>query len=276
MHAFRSDLADERLKGEVDAARFVRGHTARVGAPVLDLKRKPAREAGMDTQLLMGMAVTVFEKRDGWAWLQSRHDGYVGYAGAASLATVNPMPTHVVSAPRTFLYPGPDLRLPRKAELSMGSAIAVVGEAETRGTKYLLTPDGGALIASHMRSLEEAAPDYVAVAETFVGTPYLWGGASGFGIDCSGLVQLSMMMAGREVLRDTDQQELSIGAPVDPALGLRRGDLIFWKGHVAIMADAKNMIHANGHTMMVSYEPLADAIARIGYLYGQPTSYRRP
>lgn len=274
--AFRPDLADERLKGEVEAARFVPGRAAWVAAPVLDLKRGPAAEAGLDTQLLMGMEVAVFEEKDGWAWLQSRHDAYVGYAATASLSYEARAATHVVRAPRTFSYPGPDLRLPRRAELSIGSAVAVSGGAETRGTAYALTPEGDALVAAHLRPLDAHDADYVSVAEAFVNTPYLWGGASGFGIDCSGLVQLAMRMTGRGVLRDTDMQERTVGEPVDPAHGLRRGDLVFWKGHVAIMTDARNMIHANGHTMMVSYEPLAEAIERIGYLYGQPTSYRRP
>jgi cell wall-associated NlpC family hydrolase len=139
-----------------------------------------------------------------------------------------------------------------------------------------LTSDGEALISEHLQPVREPAPDYVSVAELFLNTPYLWGGTTGFGIDCSGLVQTSMMMAGRKALRDTDMQEASLGVEIDPDYGLRRGDLVFWKGHVAIMTDPRMMIHANGHTMMVSREPLADAVARIGYLYGQPTRYRRP
>lgn len=248
----------------------------RFSAPVLDIRRSTAVDAGMDTQLLMGMAVAVFEERDGWLWLQSEHDRYVGYARADAVAFEAVSATHVVSVPRTFVYPGADLRFPRAAELSMGSLVSITGEAETRGTRYLLTSKGEALIASHLRPAGDLAPDYVSIAETFINTPYLWGGVSGFGIDCSGLVQLSMRMAGRNVLRDTSQQEHSIGRQIDPADGLERGDLVFWKGHVAIMADEREMIHASGHTMQVSYEPLADAVRRIGYLYGQPTGYRRP
>lgn len=274
--AARQDLADERLKGQVEAERYVRGQPAWVSAPVLDLKRKPDGGVGMDTQLLRGAEVEVFERRDGWAWLRSRQDGYVGYADASALDDTSFAATHVVSAPRTFVYPGPDLRFPRVEALSMGSAVEIVAETETRGTRYAITADGAALIASHLRPAYAYATDYVSVAETLVNTPYLWGGASGFGIDCSGLVQLSMRMAGVSVLRDTDQQEGSVGAPVDPAEGLQRGDLVFWKGHVAIMTDATGMIHANGHTMLVSHEPLADAVRRIAYLYGQPTSFRRP
>ena len=138
---------------------------------------------------------------------------------------------------------------------------------------------GEAMIAGHLRPVGEPAADYVAVAETLIDTPYLWGGTTGFGIDCSGLVQLSMRMAGRDVLRDTDMQAATVGEPVEPGpdfSALRRGDLVFWKGHVAIMTDAASMIHANGHTMIVSREGLREAIDRIGYLYGQPTGFRRP
>ncbi|RVD72349.1 peptidoglycan endopeptidase, partial [Mesorhizobium sp. M4A.F.Ca.ET.029.04.2.1] len=221
----------------------------------------------------------VFEEREGWAWIQAERDGYVGYVADTVLGARDHAPTHVVSVPRTFLYPGPDLRIPVSGQLSMGSAVTVTGSAETRGTPYALLSSGQALIAAHLRSIGEVATDYVSVAEGFLGTPYLWGGVSGFGIDCSGLVQLAMRMTGKDVLRDSDMQAGSIGEPLDPGpdfAGLRRGDLVFWKGHVAIMTDPDTMIHANGHTMLVSREGLKEAVERIGYLYGGPTGFRRP
>ncbi|PDQ20446.1 peptidase P60 [Mesorhizobium sanjuanii] len=279
LHAFRSDLADARLKGEVAAERFVAGRPARITALVADIRKAPRPDAGVNTQALFGDDVLVFEDAEGWAWIQAERDGYVGYVADTVLGARDHTPTHVVSVPRTFLYPGPDLRFPITGQLSMGSAVTVTGAAETRGTHYALLPSGEAIISGHLRSVGEAVPDYVAVAETFLGTPYLWGGVSGFGIDCSGLVQLALRMAGRQVLRDSDMQAATIGAPLDPGpdfAGLRRGDLVFWKGHVAIMTDAKTMIHANGHTMLVSREGFKDAVARIGYLYGGPTGYRRP
>jgi cell wall-associated NlpC family hydrolase len=279
LHAFRSDLADDRLRGEVAAERFVAGRSARIVAAVADIRKAPAPDAGVNTQALFGADVRVFERAAGWAWIQAEGDGYVGYVVEAVLGVREAEPTHLVAAPRSFLYPGPDLKLSRSGELSMGSAVTVAGYAETRGTRYALLPSGEALVAGHLRPIGEAATDYVAVAETLLYTPYLWGGVSGFGIDCSGLVQLAMRMAGRNVLRDTDMQAESIGEPVEPApgfSGLRRGDLVFWKGHVAIMTDAENMIHANGHTMLVSRERLPDAVDRIDYLYGGPTGFRRP
>ncbi|MER8432376.1 NlpC/P60 family protein [Mesorhizobium caraganae] len=279
LHAFRSDLADARLKGEVSADRFVAGRPARIEASVADIRKAPRPDAGVNTQVLFGDDVLVFEEAEGWAWIQAERDGYVGYVGATMLGAREHAPTHIVSAPRTFLYPGADLRFPIAGQLSMGSTVTVTGAAETRGTHYALLPSGEALIAGHLRPLGDVAYDYVAVAEMFLGTPYLWGGTSGFGIDCSGLVQLAMRMAGRNVLRDSDMQAAGLGEPLDPGpdyAGLKRGDLVFWKGHVAIMTAARDVIHANGHTMLVSREGLKDAIDRIGYLYGGPTGFRRP
>lgn len=279
LHAFRPDLADARLEGNVTAERFVAGRPARIVAPVADLLGEPRPDAGLDTQLLCGDDVTVFEEREGWAWVQAARDGYVGYVSGGFLGPRGDAPTHVVSAPRSFLYPGPDLRLPRLGELSLGSSVTVRDFAETRGTRYALLSTGEAMIAGHLRPAGEFSGDYVTVAETLLMTPYLWGGATAFGIDCSGLVQLSMRMAGRDVLRDTDMQAATLGEPIQPGdgfSGLRRGDLVFWKGHVAIMTDERTMIHANGHTMLVSREGLTEAIDRIGYLYGGPTGFRRP
>ncbi|ESW70395.1 NlpC/P60 family protein [Mesorhizobium sp. C277A] len=279
LHAFRSDLADARLKGEVSADRFVTGRRARITASVADVRKAPRPDAGVNTQVLFGDDVLVFEEAEGWAWVQAERDGYVGYVGATMLGAREHAPTHIVTAPRTFLYPGPDLRFPISGQLSMGSTVTVRGAAETRGTHYALLPSGEALIAGHVRPVSDIAADYVSVAEMFIGTPYLWGGTSGFGIDCSGLVQLAMRMAGRNVLRDSDMQAAGLGEPLDPGsdyAGLKRGDLVFWKGHVAVMTDAETMIHANGHTMLVSREGLKDAVDRIGYLYGGPTGFRRP
>ena len=279
LHAFRADLADVRLKGEVPAERYVEGRAAHIVASVADVRKKPRADAGLDTQFLHGDDILVFDEADGWVWAQAVHDGYVGYIASAAVSTRETEPTHRVAVPRTFVYPEPDLKYPRSGELSMGSAIAVVDFAETRGTRYAVLSTGGAVVAGHLRLVDDAFEDFVSAAETLLHTPYLWGGVSGFGIDCSGLVQLAMRMAGRNVLRDTDMQAAGIGEPIVPGAGfsgLRRGDLVFWKGHVAIMTDAENIIHASGHTMMVSREGLVQAIERIGYLYGGPTVFRRP
>lgn len=279
LNAFRADLADARLKGAVEAERFVSGRPARIAVAVADVRKASAADAGVNTQFLFGDGVQVFEDRDGFAWVQGARDGYVGYVASAALGPRGAAPTHVVSVPRTFLYPGPDLRFPPSGRLSMGSTVTVTGNAETRGTAYAVLESGEAVIARHLRPVTDHAADYVTVAEEFLGTPYLWGGVSGFGIDCSGLVQLAMRMAGHDVLRDSDMQSENLGKPLDPGTdfsGLRRGDLAFWKGHVAIMTDNRDMIHANGHTMLVSREGFREAVERIGYLYGGPTGFRRP
>ncbi|MDP3898228.1 MAG: NlpC/P60 family protein [Mesorhizobium sp.] len=276
LHAFRDDLADAALAGQVAAPRFVAGRPARVTAPIADLRRAPRPDAGLDTQLLLGDDVLVFEDIEGFAWVQAERDGYVGYVGSEALSARADNPTHIVSAPRTFIYPGPDMKLPALRALSLGSRLAVTGLEERRGTSYALLASGEAVVAIHLRQMDDHVPDYVAVAELLLNVPYLWGGVSAFGIDCSGLVQLSMRLAGRDVLRDSDMQAASIGRSLDAASDKRRGDLVFWKGHAAIMTDPGTILHANGRTMTVALEPLAAAIERIGYLYGEPTGFRRP
>lgn len=279
LHAFRPDLADARLRGAVEAQRFSEGQPARIVAAVADLRRAPSLEAALDTQLLCGTPVTVFDAADGFAWVQSARDSYVGYVAEADLDAAAPFPTHRVVAPRTFVYPEPDLKLPRRDVLSMGCEVAVVGHVEQRGTLYAQIVSGEAIVATHLVPIDVEAPDYVAVAERLIDTPYLWGGASAFGIDCSGLVQLAMRMAGKNVLRDSDMQAGTVGGPIDLGpgwSGLRRGDLVFWKGHVGLMTSSTELLHANGHTMSVASEPLIAAAERIGYLYGQPTGFRRP
>ncbi len=277
LHAFRADLADIRLKGQVDAAVFIHGDPASLVVPVADLRPQPDWSAGIDTQLLLGENVRVFDRRDGFAWVQSDIDGYVGYLDEASLGPVTTGPTHRVIVPRTVLYPGADLRFPRAEVLSMGSRVTVAGEVETRGTCYAVLVDGRAAIAAHLMPLSALAEgDAVTWASLFLHTPYLWGGRSGFGMDCSGLVQMGLAMAGQDAPRDSDQQAASLGRELDPeSEPLRRGDLVFWKGHVAFLEDEATIVHASGGTMTVTCEPLAAALARIAPLYGAPICYRR-
>jgi cell wall-associated NlpC family hydrolase len=258
----RADLADERLRGAVAAARFSAGVVKRVVAPSTPLRPHPSPESPIDTEALAGEPVTVYDEHEGWAWGQLAADGYVGYLSAEALGSPDPAPTHRVAALRTFVYPGPNLKLPHLAHLSLGAAVAVQGQ---EGDWARIGP-AAFVFSGHLAPLDSHEPDFVTVAERFVGTPYLWGGKTSLGVDCSGLIQLSLSAAGIEAPRDTDMQEKALGLPVEtgPGLfGLRRGDLIFWKGHMGVMLDPERLLHANGHHMAVAVEPLREAEERI-------------
>ncbi len=278
LNAFRTDLADIRLKGKVAATHFSDPVVQQVVVAVADLRRAPRPDSPLDTQLLMGEMVDVFEEAEGWCWVQAHGDGYVGYMADTALSVRTSEPTHIVAVPRTFVYPGPDMKLPTEAALSMGSKISVKGEAETRGATYLLLCGGGAVVAKHVRLIGQVFNDPVSVAEQFLQTPYLWGGRSGHGIDCSGLVQLSYAMCGVSLQRDTAMQRNTAGREFHPGSDgsvLQRGDLVFWKAHVAMMLDERTIIHASGHAMAVVTENFQEALDRIGYMYGEPVAYRR-
>lgn len=263
----RPDLAAERLRGLVEAARFVAGEPRRVVVPSAGLRREPRSDAGIETEALMGDLVTVYEETiEGWAWAELAIDGYVGYLPVEALGAAVPVPTHRVASLRTFVYPAAEMRLPPVAQLSMGASVAVAGETEKRGLAYALLADGRAIVARHLVPLTAKVADWVAVAERFVGTPYLWGGATAQGLDCSGLVQLAGRMASLAVPRDTDLQEAGFGHPVPLDTGRTRparGDLLFWPGHVAIRLDGKRLLHASGFHMEVVVEPEAATLARL-------------
>ncbi|WP_182086068.1 NlpC/P60 family protein [Aureimonas sp. ME7] len=264
LHAVRADLADEALRGRVEAARFVAGQPAHVDAPVADLRRHPSPDAPLETQALFGEAITVFEETaEGWAWVQLARDRYVGWMPSASILNGPPLePTHVIGVPRTFVFPGPDIKQPPMRDLTLGAAIRVRGEGSDRNADYLLIEPFGAVVRQHAREIGAPAADFVTVAEAFLAVPYLWGGKSALGIDCSGLVQLSLQACGLDAPRDTDLQSASLGDVIPDGESLRRGDLVFWRGHVGIMRDAETLLHANAHHMATASEPLADAVRR--------------
>ncbi|BBL52935.1 peptidase P60 [Bartonella quintana] len=276
LYAFGNDAADQCLKTEIAAQHFVQGEKKRVHTAVAGLFKENDKKSERQTECLLGEELLIFEQGEVMSWGQSLKDGYVGYIDTTVLYASTIKQTHIVSVPRTFQYLQADLRGPMEYPLSMGSKVSVVDETEVRDTMYSILESGKAIITRHLSPIGRVYEDYVTVAETFIGTPYLWGGVSGFGIDCSGLVQLSMMMTGKMVLRDTGMQQKTIGRALTDSDKLQRGDLIFWEGHVAIMIDHENIIHANGYSMNVMIEPLEEAITRIAKKHKYPVEKRRP
>lgn len=257
LNAFRDDLADVRLHGRVEAARFVEGELAQIAAGAAALRRRPADDAPQDTQLLFGERVTVFERRDGWAWVQAARDAYVGYCREDRLIEPGPPATHRIAAVRTFLYPEPSLKVPPRDLLSLESEVAVVG---TQGRWAELAPEtgGGFIHAAHLAPTGRVHDDPAGVAELFLETPYLWGGKTSVGLDCSGLIQLAFQRCGIETPRDSDMQEAELGRTVDAkAEALRRSDVVFWPGHVGIMVDPVRILHANATDMATRVWDLA-------------------
>jgi len=214
------------------------------------------------TQALKGERVTIYDRDgEGFAWGQLNSDGYVGWLPDRALTKPAAAPTHKVTAIRTFAFPGPSIKLPPAETLVMGALVGVIREDGA----FAVTREGWYLPRQHLGGIDRFVEDFVAVAERFVGTPYLWGGKSSFGIDCSGLVQVALNAAGTGCPRDSDMQQESLGRllGLSESSRLERGDLMFWKGHAAIVRDAGTIVHANAHHMATAIENTREAIARI-------------
>jgi cell wall-associated NlpC family hydrolase len=269
----RPDLAGAHLRGLVEAPRFAEGRAMQVIEASAPLRRAPAADAALETEALLGEAVTVYDEAEGWGWAQLDRDRYVGYLPLIALGPPSE-PTHRVAALRTHVYPGPSIKAPPRMALSLGARLTI---ARWDGD-FAVTPGGDCLWARHLAETGWREPDFVAVAERFLETPYLWGGRTSEGVDCSGLVQTALTAAGVAAPRDSDMLETELGEPVafDGDQALARGDLVFWKGHVGVMRDAQTLLHANGWHMKVVSEPLDEARKRISANGGgQATSVRR-
>ena len=273
----RSDLAALHLKGQVEASAFAPGVARQVCAAAAPVRRSPRADAGLDTELLCGEGFTVYEEKGGWAWGQAAFDHYVGYVPAAALTDEYEAPTHRVIALRSYVYPAPDLKTPPHALLSLNAKVTVK-KRDAAFCSLSLGSGESYVFSGHLAPLEAPAPDFVAVAEMFLGTPYLWGGRQSLGLDCSALVQNALERAGVNAPRDTDMQARSLGEalPVSSVENaLHRGDLVYWKGHVGIMVDASRLIHANATAMAVTIDPLGDVVAAIKEAEGPITAIRR-
>jgi cell wall-associated NlpC family hydrolase len=268
----RADLAAKHLEGKVAAARFVEGRVMEVIEPQAPLRRAPRPDAALDTEALKGERVTIYDSNtEGYSWGQLAGDSYVGWLPSNALAPAGPAPTHKVAALRTFAFPGPSIKLPPLEALPLGATLAIARVAD----RLAVTASGAYVPEVHLKPVGEFEPDFVAVAERFVGVPYLWGGKTALGLDCSGLVQVSLHACGIACPRDSDMQEAALGSAVAGRAALERGDLIFWKGHVAIVRDRNTMIHANAYHMAVAIEPIAEALARISAAGSEVTTVKR-
>ena len=267
----RPNLAAQALEGVVAAAAYADPQARVAIVPAAALRRSPDPWAEQLDQLLFGEIFDVLDEQDGFAWGQSRRDGYVGFVESTALAGAGDLPSHRVAAIRTYAFAEPSIKTRPLGPYSLNALVRV----EAREGRFAKATGSGWFVAEHLAPLGWFETDPAAVAERFLGAPYLWGGRESLGLDCSGLTQQALLACGKAWPRDTDQQE-KLGVAVPPG-ELRRGDLVFWKGHVAMMLDGEAIIHANAHHMATAIEPLAQTRARYEAAgVGEPTAYRRP
>ncbi len=273
--AARDDFAAKELEGRVPARRYVEGRVYEVIEPQAPMWAEPRPDALLVTEALKGERVIIYDRNaEGFAWGQLAADNYVGWLPEHALGQPGPSATHKVSALRTLAFPAPSIKLPPIEALPFGARVVITSV----DSRMAITSTNTYVPVSHLKPVGENETDFVAVAERFLGAPYLWGGKTVLGLDCSGLVQVALTACGVACPRDSDMQEAALGEAVraDAYSDLRRGDLMFWKGHVAIVRDRATLLHANAFHMAVAIEPIADAIKRIGESGSDVTSVKRP
>jgi cell wall-associated NlpC family hydrolase len=273
-NAVRPDLAALSLRGQVVSPRYSAGIVRQIVKPAVPLRREPNPNLGLETEALYGEMLKVFDEAEGWSWVQLQRDRYVGYLPSSALSGDVMPPSHRVKALGTFIYPAADIKTPPVMHLPLNAAVRVV----EWGERFCRLETGGFVVTRHLAERDRFEPDFVDVAERMIGSPYLWGGRTRIGIDCSGLVQMSLEAAGILAPRDSDMQAAELGEPIpvpEDLEGLQRGDLVFWKGHVGIMADSVMLVHANAHHMAVAVETLPEAVERIGRETQPITAIRR-
>lgn len=268
VNAIRGDLADIALAGRYFAPHYSCPQAFSLIAPHTAIRAKADDRSTAVSELLHGETFQAIDIAGGWAWGYSAHDHYVGYVPAALLGPVI-VPTHVVTAPAALVFAEANIKSPALARLPMGSRIA--GEVEGA----FLKAAEGFVHLRHVSPIGTWQDDAVAIAERLIGTPYLWGGRSSDGLDCSGLVQLCLSLCGIAAPRDTDQQMAALGDDIGDGEALRRGDIVFFPGHVGFMADESILVHANAHWMQVTAEPLADLVERLAGDHERPVLARK-
>jgi cell wall-associated NlpC family hydrolase len=268
--AARPDIADIALADRLFAPYYARAEPRRCNSAAAMLRAAPSDAATAVSQILPGEEFHLLDISGDWCWGYCAIDGYVGYLPTAALRAMDATPTHLVGTTGALVFARPDIKAPLLGTLPVGSRVA-----GTVVDGFLALADGGHLHPRHIVPIAARAADPVAIACSLAGMPYLWGGRGGGGIDCSGLVQIALARCGTSAPRDSDQQAASVGTALDADMPARRGDLIFFPGHVGLMVDGHHIVHANAYAMAVTIDPLADVVARIAADHAQPILNRR-
>jgi cell wall-associated NlpC family hydrolase len=267
-----ADLADQALEGLVRAKLYREVEPRQCAVAAAAVRGRPDETAEQLDQVVFGEAFDVLDDQGAWAWGRARRDGYVGWVETSALAAPVLAPTHRVSAVRTYAYAAPSKTAAAPVLLTLNALVT----AEVRKGAFVKVARAGWIAERHLAPLDDFERDPVAVAERYLGAPYQWGGRESLGLDGSALVQQALYACGRACPRDTEAQARETGAPLEPGEHLRRGDLVFWPGHVALMVDPDRIIHANSHHMAVAVEPLAEAVSRFRDAgSGEPSAFRR-